>query len=69
LKDVILIHNHPSVRVGLFKRACSEKPSSEDIEITRILKNQLSKYGFNLRDHIIVSQNKKFFSFARNKFI
>ncbi len=51
---VIVAHNHPSGNI---------KPSSQDIEITKKIKNACSLLDINFLDHIIIA-DKSYYSFA-----
>ncbi len=53
--SVILSHNHPGG---------SASPSREDIRITKELKSQLSEFKINVLDHIIITPNGDYYSFA-----
>jgi len=55
---LILVHNHPSG---------DEKPSEEDLEITRRLVEAGKLLGIDVVDHVIVGNN--FYSFADNDLI
>lgn len=55
-KNIILVHNHPSE---------SEKPSNEDIKVTKDIKEMLKLLNINLLDHIIITKNN-YYSFADN---
>ena len=52
---VIIAHNHPSETM---------KPSQADINLTKNLQNSLSQVDIVLLDHVIVSENGKYYSFA-----
>ncbi len=53
---IILIHNHPSG---------DSMPSSEDLEITRKLKEAGEQLGIKIIDHLIVTKDKnKFWSYT-----
>lgn len=56
--SIILAHNHPSG---------DEKPSEEDLEITRRLAEAGKLLGIEIIDHVIVGN--KFYSFADNDLI
>ena len=51
---VILMHNHPSGNV---------KPSTDDINATREVKNALKAVDIRLEEHLIVGNNKTIYSF------
>ncbi len=51
--SIIVAHNHPSGET---------KPSREDMEVTRVLKEAAGILGINLLDHVIVSK-KGYYSF------
>lgn len=51
---VIVYHNHPSGNL---------KPSSQDLKVTKKIKEALSYFEIQLLDHIIIA-NKHYFSFA-----
>ncbi len=53
--SVILSHNHPGGAV---------EPSREDEKITRELKSQLSEFKINVLDHIIITPDRSYYSFA-----
>ncbi len=57
--SIILIHNHPSGNT---------KPSSADIDATKLLIRALSSIGVNVHDHIIISY-KSYFSFRSSGLI
>lgn len=52
--SVILAHNHPSGNL---------KPSQQDIDITKKIKEALKLFDINLFDHLIIGE-KEYFSFA-----
>ena len=54
-KSIILAHNHPSGKMI---------PSMADKKITASLKQAANFHGIELLDHLIVSANKDFYSFA-----
>lgn len=54
-KSIILAHNHPSAKMV---------PSLADKKITASLKQAANFHGIELLDHLIVSANKDFYSFA-----
>jgi DNA repair protein RadC len=54
-KSIILAHNHPSAKMI---------PSLADKKITASLKQAANFHGIELLDHLIVSANKDFYSFA-----
>lgn len=56
---LILLHNHPSG---------DPKPSEDDVNITRRIKNGADLLGLELADHIIIGDNE-YFSFRENKYI
>ncbi len=51
---VIVAHNHPSGKV---------EPSHEDREVTRKLKNAGDIIGIRVLDHVIVAQDRGYYSF------
>ena len=53
--SLILAHNHPS---------CNEKPSNEDVRLTKKIKDAELLLEISLMDHIIVCPDNKYFSFA-----
>jgi DNA repair protein RadC len=55
--QVIIVHNHPSG---------DEKPSEEDIKITKRIKEAGSLLGIDLADHIIITK-KDYFSFSDSR--
>ncbi|MFN9116027.1 MAG: RadC family protein [Bacteroidota bacterium] len=55
--SIVLVHNHPSG---------DPTPSSEDIEITKLLHKTLKTINVCVFDHIIISENN-FISFRQNK--
>lgn len=55
--DLCLIHNHPSGDAS---------PSLEDERLTERLMEGAALLGFNVLDHIIISPNHKYYSFAEN---
>ncbi len=55
---IIIMHNHPSG---------NEKPSDEDIELTKAIKKSGELIGIGLLDHIIIAE-KKYFSFRDKNF-
>lgn len=57
---VILCHNHPSGNV---------KPSDADIKITKDIKDGLKLFDIVLLDHLILTQDNGFTSFAANGLI
>ena len=54
-KSIILAHNHPSAKMI---------PSLADKKTTASLKQVANFHGIELLDHLIVSVNKDFYSFA-----
>jgi DNA repair protein RadC len=57
---VVLCHNHPSGNI---------KPSDADIEITKEIKSGLKLFNISLLDHLILTQDNGFTSFAANGLI
>jgi DNA repair protein RadC len=57
---VILCHNHPSGNL---------KPSEADIKITKEIKSALELFDIVLLDHLILTQDNGFTSFASNGLI
>ena len=57
--SIILIHNHPS-------GDCN--PSQSDIEMTEKIHEKASFFGFSIRDHIIIGDNR-YFSFYEHNII
>lgn len=57
--SIIVIHNHPSSYL---------KPSSEDMEVTKQLKEASQVMGIPLVDHLIISEDN-YFSFRENGLI
>ena len=57
--SIIVIHNHPSSYL---------KPSTEDLEITKQLKDASLVMGIPLVDHLIISE-ENYFSFRENSLI
>ncbi len=53
--SIILAHNHPSGKT---------EPGNADIEITKKIKEAGNLLNIRLLDHIIVGENKQYFSFA-----
>ena len=56
---IILIHNHPS-------GDCT--PSQADVDMTEQIAQKVKYFGFNLRDHIIIGDNR-YFSFYEHNII
>ncbi len=54
---IILCHNHPSGKL---------KPSETDIQITRKIKNASEYLDIKLLDHLILTPDGSYFSFADN---
>lgn len=54
---IILCHNHPSGKL---------KPSETDIQITRKIKNASEYLDIKLLDHLILTPDNSYFSFADN---
>lgn len=52
---IILCHNHPSGAL---------KPSEPDIRLTKRAKEGLQLLDINLMDHLIITSDQKFYSFA-----
>jgi len=52
---IILSHNHPSGNL---------KPSESDIELTKKINNSGKMLEINLLDHLIISPEEKYYSFA-----
>ena len=57
--SIILIHNHPS-------GDCT--PSQADVDMTEQIAQKVKYFGFNLRDHIIIGDNR-YFSFYEHNII
>ena len=55
--SVILSHNHPGGEAD---------PSQQDIQLTKDLKRQLSDFSISVLDHVIITPNSSFYSFADN---
>ena len=55
---VILFHNHPSGTI---------EPSKDDIISTDQLKNAFNLMGIRVLDHIIVGNDKRYYSFCKKK--
>ena len=55
---VILLHNHPSGTV---------EPSKDDIISTDRLKNAFNLMGIRVLDHIIVGNDKRYYSFCKKR--
>lgn len=55
--SILMVHSHPSGYV---------EPSKEDVLITKRIKSAGELIGIPLLDHIIIGQEKDFFSFAEN---
>jgi DNA repair protein RadC len=55
--SVILVHNHPS---------CDVKPSKGDILTTEKILKSLNAVNIKLIDHLIIGQNKEYYSFKEN---
>ena len=55
-RKVIMVHNHPTT---------SHEPSIEDIEATKRIYFMLTSSGIDLFEHLIVSSQGEYFSFAR----
>ncbi len=53
--QLILAHNHPSGNL---------KPSDADISITRKIKDGARQLNITLLDHIILTSDKRYYSFA-----
>jgi len=53
--SVILSHNHPGG---------DAEPSPQDIDLTKQLKSQLSEFKINVLDHVIITPNSSYYSFA-----
>jgi DNA repair protein RadC len=53
--SIVIAHNHPS---------CNRKPSKADIELTNKIKEACALCEVNLIDHLIVTPNNAYFSFA-----
>ena len=53
--SVILSHNHPGGDAD---------PSQQDIQLTKELKRQLSEVKINVLDHVIITPNSSYYSFA-----
>lgn len=58
--DICLVHNHPSG---------DATPSLEDERLTERLMEGAALLGFNVLDHIIISPNHTYYSFAENDLI
>ncbi|MFB8985047.1 JAB domain-containing protein, partial [Clostridioides difficile] len=58
--SIMIAHNHPSGSIT---------PSKEDENITKQLINVCDMLGIKLLDHIIIGENKQFFSFKENSLI
>lgn len=52
---VLFVHNHPSGEPA---------PSQEDIEITRRLKETADVLGIRVLDHVVLGNDRRFFSFS-----
>ncbi|MCH8490218.1 MAG: JAB domain-containing protein [Oceanicaulis sp.] len=52
---IILVHNHPS---------CTLRPSNHDIHLTRRIKEGAELLDLKVLDHLIVTPNDKYYSFA-----
>ena len=59
-KDVIVCHNHPS---------WDFIPSVDDINITRKIREGLKLLDVNLIEALIITPNKKYFSFVEHGLI
>jgi len=59
-QSVILAHNHPSG---------NKQPSTQDIEITKKVKNTLAIFDCQVHDHIILTSENGFFSMQENGLI
>lgn len=57
--NVIIAHNHPGGTL---------KPSENDLEVTKTLKNALNTIDINLLDHIIIT-NESYFSFQEHNLL
>ncbi|WAC40141.1 JAB domain-containing protein [Pedobacter sp. SL55] len=57
--SIILAHNHPSGNL---------RPSSDDIRITKKLKDAAKLLDIELHDHLIISENN-YFSMAEEAYI
>lgn len=55
--SILMVHSHPS--------GCVE-PSKEDVLITKRIRSAGELLGIPLLDHIIIGQDKDYFSFAQN---
>lgn len=55
---IILFHNHPSGE---------PEPSEEDIAATKRIQDAGELLGIALKDHIILGDNEKYYSFLENK--
>ena len=53
--SLILVHNHPSGNI---------KPSKADIDITKKIKNAALFFDITVLDHIIITSNENYYSFA-----
>jgi len=53
--QIVLAHNHPSGNL---------KPSDADISITRKIKDGARQLDITLLDHIIVTSDERYYSFA-----
>jgi len=60
VNGIILAHNHPSGDVN---------PSSEDLQVTKKIKEVGETIGINLIDHVIINDKGDYFSLKANNLI
>ncbi len=69
--NIVMLHNHPYYRSAktLFFKKTSPMPSGYDEITTTVYNRILASLGVTVIDHIIVSANRRYFSFHDNNMI